>query len=111
MDSWVGREQLSLTVQQLRKVKYVDAGHDAAVVQFRSDIVIEDDEDGEGGDGEEGAGASSRSGGGGGNAHDASEEAHEAATKVKNIDKIVLGKFEMTTWCEPLQPLQSLKSH
>jgi hypothetical protein len=44
----------------------VDAGHDAAVVKFRSDIVIEDDEDGDGddgdGDGEGGAGGQSAGG-------------------------------------------------
>lgn len=36
--------------------------------------------------------------GGHGNFTDEDIKAHEEATKVKNIDKIVLGKHEMTTW-------------
>lgn len=105
MDFWVERDRLALRILKPQpKIKYIEQGSEHAAVKHAMDgIVIEGDE-GDEGDGvmisgkDAAKGGNAHGHGGHGNFTEEDIKAHEEATKVKNVDMIVLGKHKLTTW-------------
>lgn len=112
MDQWVARDKLSITQPKVKqpKIKYIsDAGLDInSPFNAESNIIIIDEDDEKDEDEADDTRTSTQGAiSGGGNTHghgghgsftEEDVKAHEAATKVKNIDMIVLGKYQITTW-------------